>query len=276
MNARRQLAAFPAAVRPRAGTGLVSAQYGQYSDRLPVGMPRRRSRPTGAHRRTGLAHTRAASSARATHWANRSPVVALGRRRSGPPARRSRADRRAVTLWPRTLRPKPASRPSPPPRCTWKPSTWSPSGPVHELALETDVGDLDPGAGVRAAVDVDGDAGCRARRAGVSSSSTTRCRLGLGLDDGELAELDAGAGHHRAPEGVRPGRQAELLGPGDQGVDPVRRDVEDQHLLHRRWSAAGPSRAPRRGRRARSAACRRSARPMAGRARRRTCRPSAG
>ena len=49
----------------------------------------------------------------------------------------------------------------------------------HQLALEPDVGDLDPGAGVGAAVDVDGDRRCRGRRAGVSSSSTTRAACAL-------------------------------------------------------------------------------------------------
>ena len=97
-----------------------------------------------------------------------------------------------MTLWARSLRPKFGARgPRPPPRCTWKPSTWLPSVVEHQLALETDVGDLGAGAGVGAAVDVDGDRGVEvgeaaapARRPGRgrgpwcrrSPACRTRCR----------------------------------------------------------------------------------------------------
>ena len=41
----------------------------------------------------------------------------------------------AVVFRPRTLRPKPASRPSVPPRWTWKPSTWFPASSVTSWPL---------------------------------------------------------------------------------------------------------------------------------------------
>ena len=45
-------------------------------------------------------------------------------------------------------------------------------------------------------------------------------RLGLGLDDGELAELDPGAGHHRAAPGVRPWPTARSPRPRRPGSRP--------------------------------------------------------
>ena len=53
----------------------------------------------------------------------------------------------------------------------------------------------------------------------------------LGLDDRELAELDAGAGHRAAPEHVRTGLQVDRLELGDQlGHGPLRH-VQDEQLL---------------------------------------------
>ena len=124
-----------------------------------VAGPRRRSRGSGTG--AGLASLMRAprrSAPRAPRWRTHSPVVALGLEARAAPARRSRAAPSAVTLSPRSLRPKPARRSA------------EAAAEVHlealdllavgvgdQLALEADVGDLDAGAGVRAAVDVDGD-----------------------------------------------------------------------------------------------------------------------
>src|SRR5918993_4220420 len=55
----------------------------------------------------------------------------------------------------------------------------------------------------------------------------------LGLDDGELAELDSGACHHRpAPVGWLC-RQSDLPSRGDQGVDLILGQVENKQLLQR-------------------------------------------
>src|SRR5215468_11788588 len=62
---------------------------------------------------------------------------------------------------------------------------------VHGRALEPDVGDLEPGAGVGAAVDVDADGGVEAGQAPLQLLMQVRRAL-LGLHDGELAELDPG------------------------------------------------------------------------------------
>ena len=151
---------------------------------------------------------------------------------------------------------------APPPRCTWKPSTCSPSASGDQLALEPDVGDLDAGAGVGAAVDVDGDAARRSRAARCSSSSISVGAARLGLDDRELAELDAGAGHRAAPERRRaaPAGRARRSA-GDQRLDLVLGDVEDEQLLLGGGPDPVASRAPRRGRRAwSSSACRRPGR----------------
>ena len=66
-------------------------------------------------------------------------------------------------------------------------------------ALESDVGDLDSGAGVRAAVDVDRERQPVLRQAGLKLGDE-RCGAALRLDEGELAELDARARHRAAPE----------------------------------------------------------------------------
>ena len=125
----RAAAAVPGAVRSSCGNRVSSPQYGQYRTAGRLACP---DEPLASDWR---------SCEHALSSARRHPLgepLAVGRARpgsSGPPARRSRAARRAVTLWPRSLRPKPASRPRPPPRCTWKPSTWSPSWSGDELPL---------------------------------------------------------------------------------------------------------------------------------------------
>src|SRR5438034_5610590 len=70
---------------------------------------------------------------------------------------------------------------------------------VHGRALEPDVGDLEPGAGVGAAVDVDADWGVEAGQPPLQLRMQIRGPL-FGLHDRELAELDPGAGHRAAPE----------------------------------------------------------------------------
>ena len=56
----------------------------------------------------------------------------------------------------------------------------------------------------------------------------------LGLDDRELAELQAGAGHRAAAEGARPDLQVVLGQRGDQVLDLLVGHVEDDQLLLRR------------------------------------------
>src|SRR5690606_30547226 len=79
-----------------------------------------------------------------------------------------------------------------------------------ELALEADVGGLDARAGVRAAVDVDGERLVEVRQAALEFVDELAAAL-LGLHDGQLAELDAGAGHGAAPEGRAGDPQIERL-----------------------------------------------------------------
>src|SRR5262249_44174708 len=97
-------------------------------------------------------------------------------------------------------------------------------------ALEPDVGRLDPGARVRAAVDVDRDRDVEIRQALLELADQVG-GAGLGLDDGQLAELDAGAGHRVPAESAGPGRQAGRLQLGHQFFGAPGRDVEDDHLL---------------------------------------------
>ena len=107
------------------------------------------------------------------------------------------------------MRPKPASSPSPPPRWIWKPSTWSPSRsgtiwPLRPMSA-TWVRAQELGQPltliVMRHVEPVGDVGQPLLQLGDHVG-----RAGLGLDDRELAELDAGAGHRAAPERARPRR----------------------------------------------------------------------
>src|SRR5699024_6469861 len=103
-----------------------------------------------------------------------------------------------------------------------------------DLALETDVGGLDPGAGVRAAVEVEAD---RVRQIEtVQTLLELRDGIGgglLGLDDREFAVFDAGAGHRRPPEQVLAARQAQGVESGRDRIDVGLLDVEQQDLLVR-------------------------------------------
>src|SRR3954447_6494604 len=83
-------------------------------------------------------------------------------------------------------------------------------GVHHQLALEAEVGDLGPRARVRAAVDVDGDRHRQLRETVLELGDQVGGAL-LGLDDRELAELDAGAGHRAAPPGRRLRGEADRL-----------------------------------------------------------------
>src|SRR6478672_5938738 len=74
-----------------------------------------------------------------------------------------------------------------------------PLAAVHGRALKPDVGDLEPGAGVGAAVDVDADRGVEAGQPPLQLPVQVGGPL-LGLHDRQLAELDPGAGHRAAPE----------------------------------------------------------------------------
>ena len=68
-------------------------------------------------------------------------------------------------------------------------------------------------------------------------------RVRLGLDDRELAELDAGARDRAAADEARPRREPELVEAGDERLDAVLGDVEDHELLVR--GRAQPRRAVR-------------------------------
>src|SRR5690606_21424059 len=60
----------------------------------------------------------------------------------------------------------------------------------------------------------------------------------LGLDDRELAVLDAGARDGAPTERAGAGLEAELGEAGDQGLDLVLRDVQHEQLLLRRQTHA--------------------------------------
>src|SRR5829696_1904338 len=68
-------------------------------------------------------------------------------------------------------------------------------------ALEADVGGLEPGAAVRAAVDVDADRHVEVGEP-LLELRVEVLRVLLGLDDRQFAELEAGAGHGAAAEGA--------------------------------------------------------------------------
>ena len=148
-----------------------------------------------------------------------------------------------VTLRPRTVRPRPASsrssEASPPPRWTWKPGVGSPSG----------VGSIMPLSPMSAvwirAQELGQPLMCR--RQGLAAagrcparSARRRLQLGdgrgrgdLGFDDGELAELDAGAGDGAAAEHGRAGGQAQRVQLGHERLHLVLGHVEDHELLVR-------------------------------------------
>ena len=103
-----------------------------------------------------------------------------------------------------------------------------------DLALEADVRDLDAGAGVRAAVDGQGDAPLQVGvgQARVELGRDARRQL-LGLHDRELAELQPGAGQGRAGEGARIGIEPQLAQAGDGVVDLLGGHVQEQQVLQR-------------------------------------------
>ena len=116
---------------------------------------------------------------------------------------------------------------------------------VHDqLALEPDVGGLDARARVGAAVDVERD---RMRQLELVETLLEVEHGGgrerLGLDDRELAELDAGARDGAAADQARARRQPELVEARDERLDAVFGDVEDDDLLMR--GRAQPGRAVR-------------------------------
>src|SRR5918992_5071050 len=73
---------------------------------------------------------------------------------------------------------------------------------AYEAAHQPDVGDLEARTGVWAAVDIDSDRLVEVRHA-VLQLAIEPVRALLGLDDGELAELDPRAGHGAPPQRAR-------------------------------------------------------------------------
>src|SRR5215212_20340 len=82
-------------------------------------------------------------------------------------------------------------------------------GVADHRALEPDVGGLESGAAVRAAVDVDADRHIEVGQP-LLQLRVQVLRVLLGLDDRELAELQAGASHRAAAEGARADQQVVL------------------------------------------------------------------
>src|SRR5690606_15818086 len=108
-------------------------------------------------------------------------------------------------------------------------------GVGDDLALEPDVGHLGARAGVRAAVEVDGDRdlGAHVGQALLQVLDQADRPL-LGLDDRELAELDARAGHRGAPPRRRVDLPAEARQLRGQRLDVLVGDVAHHDLLLRR------------------------------------------
>src|SRR5699024_8084861 len=104
---------------------------------------------------------------------------------------------------------------------------------VEQLALETDVGGLDAGAAVGATVEVDGHR--RLQRCVVGKPALQLVdQLGgrvLGVDKGELAGLDAGAGQGRGVEGAGAGVETDGGEPVAYRLGPVPRDVQNEDAL---------------------------------------------
>ena len=126
---------------------------------------------------------------------------------------------------------EPARAPSAPPRWIWKPSTCLPSSSSDELALQADVGDLDAGAGVRAAVHVDGDRLVEVRQPLLQLVDQLR---GRGALVSTIASLQYSMPVHAIvlpPERRGADLEVELRQLGDERLDLVLGHVEDHHLL---------------------------------------------
>ena len=113
-------------------------------------------------------------------------------------------------------------------------------GVEHQLALEADVGDLGAGAGVRAAVDVDGDRRVEVGEPPLELGDEVAGAV-LGVDDRELAELDAGAGHRVAAASCDGRAERPIASrPVDAASStPVGVDADQHDLLVRREPGAG-------------------------------------
>ena len=142
----------------------------------------------------------------------------------------------AFTLWPRNLRPKSLSSPRPQPAAKVNLEAGHLLARLvveHQLALESDVGDLHASARVRAAVDVHSDGVVDVREHLVQLLDHLP-RGGLGLDDRELAVFDAGARDRVAAELAGLGVELEGAEPIDDVADLVLGNVEHEDLLERR------------------------------------------
>ena len=219
--------------------------------RADAGPPRRRRAVEGhgALLIRSSAHARASSSARATHWANRSPVC-----RSSAYAAHDPLDVVGQLvggdLVAAQLAAEAGVEPEPAAEVHLEALDLVAVGVQDELALEADVGDLDAGARVGAAVDVDGERLVevgqpalelvdRAWRRGPWSrrwpACRTRCRCRPSCCAGTCSA---------GPAGPSAGRGV------DQRVDPVGRRRRGRPASGAAWCAPGASRAPRRCRRA--------------------------
>ena len=117
------------------------------------------------------------------------------------------------------------------------------------LAFEADVGDPVLAAGVGAAGDVEADLLVEAGETLFELGDEPLVE-GLGLGDGELAELGAGAGDGSAPEGGDVDVEAECVELDDEAGGLAVGHVDDEDVLADGGAQAGRCRTCRRGRRA--------------------------
>ena len=107
-------------------------------------------------------------------------------------------------------------------------------GVFDDLALESDVGDLDPGTRVGAAVEVDGD---RDVEFGVEVGQALLefgdqgLRARAGFSEGQLAELDSAARHEIAPPVGGSRWQPQCVQAGNQLIEPVVGHVQNYQFL---------------------------------------------
>ena len=98
----------------------------------------------------------------------------------------------------------------PPPRWTWKPSTCSPSSSMTSWPLRPMSATWVRAQALGQPLTLTRDRGVEVGEAPLELGDQVAGAV-LGVDDGELAELDAGAGHRVAAPVRRPGREADRV-----------------------------------------------------------------